>query len=560
MRSTCFFAAAFAALAVLASPTITHAQTSASLPDISADSLRVALYALADDSMGGRQTGELGDWKAQEWIAAQFRRFGLQPAGDNGTFFQVIPFKRIFVDTSSRISIGRARTTLSVGGDMLPFGTRAVWSLAGVRAIFGGWVDRPDSWLDSTTARGRLIVLAVPDSSRSLRQIFGGLAQVRQSPAYRAAAGLAVVALDRLAPDLLPQFLAGRITTDTTPLPTRGPPPLLLVTPAAGRSLLGADPSTARQGQLGDSLSGEIRNLRTPLVYASRNVVAVLPGRDAVLRREYVSLSAHHDHVGFIGRPIDHDSTYAFNRVVRPMGADSPVRAATAAESVRVQSMRDSLRAAHRPRPDSVFNGADDDGSGTVALLEIARTLSRVGGARRSVLFVSHAAEERGLLGSAWYTDHPTVTRDSIVGEVDMDMIGRGNATDLPKGGTSYLEVVGSHRLSKDYGDLLEQVNARLPTPFVFDYEFDAPGHPLQYYCRADHYSYARYGIPSVSLSRGEHADYHQITDEPAYIDYTALARVATLARNFVTAVANRDQRPALDGPKPADPHVACRQ
>src|SRR5437764_7806979 len=195
MRPTRFF---LAALAVCAFPTITHAQTTASLPDISADSLRVALYALADDSMGGRQTGELGDWKAQEWIAAQFRRFGLQPAGDNGTFFQVIPFKRIFVDTSSRIPIGRARTTLSVGRDMLPFGTRAVWSLAGVRAVFGGWVDRPESWLDSSTARGRLIVLAVPDSLRSLRQTFGALAPIRQSPAYRAAARLAGLPLDPL--------------------------------------------------------------------------------------------------------------------------------------------------------------------------------------------------------------------------------------------------------------------------------------------------------------------------------------------------------------------------
>ena len=104
------------------------------------------------------------------------------------------------------------------------------------------------------------------------------------------------------------------------------------------------------------------------------------------------------------------------------------------------------------------------------------------------------------------------------------------------------------------------EVNARLPQPFTFNYEFDAPGHPLQYYCRADHYSYARYGIPAMALSRGEHADYHQVTDEPAYIDYTALARVATLARNFVTAVANRDRPPAVDGTKPTDPHAPCRQ
>jgi hypothetical protein len=546
----------FLLLTALLVPITTVAQT----PDISPDSLRVALFALADDSMGGRQTGELGDWKAQEWIAAQFRRYGLQPAGDNGTYFQVIPFKHVFVDTTSRIVIGRSRGTLAVGRDVLFFGSRASLPLTGVRPVFGGWVNQPTTWVDSTTSRGRLLVLAVPDSLRELRQIFGALGQVRQSPAYRASTALAVVALDRVAPDLVPQFLSGRITTDSAPLPTTGPAPLLLVTPAAGRLLLGADPAMAQKGQLGDSLTGEIHYVRGPLTYPSRNVVAVLPGRDSVLRREYVSMSAHHDHVGFTGRPVDHDSTYAFNRVVRPMGADSPMREATPAEAARVKAIRDSLRAAHKPRADSVFNGADDDGSGTVGLLEIARTLARGPGLRRSVVFVSHAAEERGLLGSAWYTDHPTVVRDSIVGEVDMDMIGRGDATDLPKGGLGYLEVIGSKRLSKDFGDLLEQVNAALPQPFTFNYEFDAPGHPLQYYCRADHYSYARYGIPAVALSRGEHADYHQVTDEPSYIDYNALARVATLARNFVTAVANRDQRPALNGPKPSDPHAACRQ
>ena len=544
---------------MLAAPAVGRAQNPA-VPDISPDSLRVSLYALADDSMGGRQTGELGDYKAQQWIAAQFRRYGLQPAGDNGTYFQVIPFTHVFIDTTSRIAVVRARATLAVGRDFLFSSARPSFSLTGTRVVFGGWVNRPDSWIDSTTARGRVVLLAVPDSLRELRQVFGALGPVRQSPAYRSAKAIAVAALDRIAPDLIPQFLAGRVTTDTAPLPATGPAPLLTVSPAAARLLLGADPATARTGQLGDSLSGEVRYLRTPLAYPSRNVVALLPGRDSVLRREYVSMSAHHDHVGFTGRPVDHDSTYAFNRVVRPMGADSPMRTATSTESARVQAMRDSLRAAHKPRPDSIFNGADDDGSGTVGLIEIARTLSRGPGLRRSVLFVSHAAEERGLLGSSWYTDHPTVPIDSIVGEVDMDMIGRGDATDLPKGGVGYLEVIGSKRLSKDYGALLEQVNAALPQPFTFNYEFDVPGHPLQYYCRADHYSYARYGIPAVALSRGEHADYHQVTDEPAYIDYGALARVATLARNFVTAVANRDQRPALDGPKPSDPHVACRQ
>jgi Zn-dependent M28 family amino/carboxypeptidase len=242
------------------------------------------------------------------------------------------------------------------------------------------------------------------------------------------------------------------------------------------------------------------------------------------------------------------------------MGADSPIRPATADEQVRIKAILDSLRRLRPARPDSIMNGADDDGSGTVALLEIARSLmaQRVK-PRRSILFVSHTAEEMGLLGSRWFTDHSTVPLDSIVAEIDMDMIGRGNATDLPEGGPGYLEIIGLKRLSKEFGDTLEAVNARQSQPFIFNYEYDQPGHPLQYYCRADHYSYARYGIPATALSRGEHLDYHQVTDEPQYIDYDALARVAKLVRDAALAIGNMDHRPALNGPK-QDPNSPCRQ
>jgi hypothetical protein len=99
------------------------------------------------------------------------------------------------------------------------------------------------------------------------------------------------------------------------------------------------------------------------------------------------------------------------------------------------------------------------------------------------------------MLGSAYFTDHPTVPRDNIVAEIDVDMIGRGSARDIKGGGPTYLEVVGLRRLSKEFGDWSKPRNAKQSVPFVFNYEYDAPGHPLQYYCRADHYSYARYGI-----------------------------------------------------------------
>ena len=107
---------------------------------------------------------------------------------------------------------------------------------------------------------------------------------------------------------------------------------------------------------------------------------------------------------------------------------------------------------------------------------------------------------------------------------------------------------------------MLEAANARQPVPFSFDRTYAQPGHPLQYYCRADHYSYARYGVPSVSLSRGEHRDYHQLTDEAQYIDYPDYARLTQMVFDAAVYVANASHRPKLDGPKPTNPHVPCKQ
>jgi len=294
---------------------------------------------------------------------------------------------------------------------------------------------------------------------------------------------------------------------------------------------------------------------------AARNVVAIVRGSDPALRGEYVSITAHNDHIGFSHRPVDHDSLRAFNTVIRPMGADSRPHAPTPDEAIRIRAILDSLRRVHTPRLDSIYNGADDDGSGTVALIEIAQAFARGSmKPRRSILLVSHTAEEKGLVGSDWFTDHSTVPIDSIVAEIDVDMIGRGAASDIKGGGPTYLEVVGLRRLSKEFVDWFEAVNAKEPVPFVFNFEYDAPGHPEQYYCRADHYSYARYGIPSVSLSRGSHMDYHQLTDEAQYIDYPDYARLTKMVFDAALFAANADHRPALDVPKPANPHVPCKQ
>jgi Zn-dependent M28 family amino/carboxypeptidase len=172
---------------------------------------------------------------------------------------------------------------------------------------------------------------------------------------------------------------------------------------------------------------------------------------------------------------------------------------------------------------------------------------------------VWHTAEEKGLYGSQWFTDHSTVPRDSIVTQINMDMVGRGRATDMEGGGPNALGLVGSRRLSTGLGDLIEQTNSRRMTPLRLDYRYDANGHPDNVYCRSDHYMYARYGIPIAFFSTGIHRDYHEVTDEPQYIDYGHMSRVAGFLRDVARDVANLDQRPVVDKPKP-DPNAPCQQ
>ena len=187
---------------------------------------------------------------------------------------------------------------------------------------------------------------------------------------------------------------------------------------------------------------------------------------------------------------------------------------------------------------------------------------------KRSILFIWHVGEELGLFGSEYFTDHPTVPRDSIVAELNMDMVGRGGAGDFTgvtkdgasiHGGDGYVQLVGARRLSTELGDMVERVNTAQHHGLRFDYSLDADGHPQNIYCRSDHYEYARYGIPIVFFTTGGHADYHQVTDEPQYINYDRMAQIAKLVQSSAVEVANLGHRVVVDKPKP-DPHGRCQQ
>jgi hypothetical protein len=354
----------------------------------------------------------------------------------------------------------------------------------------------------------------------------------------------------------------GGAATDSSPL-------FLQVTAAAAAQLVGAALETARPGATGRTVRAHL--VITRETAPARNVVAIVPGSDPALRGEYVAIGAHNDHIGFTATPVDHDSIRIFNHVVRPEGADDGGKQPTPAQQAQVNGLLAAWRSAHpgAARRDSIDNGADDDGSGTVSVLEIAQRIASLPTRpKRSILFVWHTGEELGLLGSRWFTDHPTVPRDSIVAQLNIDMIGRGDADDevgrtkegTPiHGGPDYLQLVGSRRLSRELGDLVEAVNRQDGHGLRFDYAIDANGHPANIYCRSDHYSYARYGIPVVFFTTGIHSDYHQVTDEPEYIDYAHMARVASLIEDIAVHVADLDHRVVVDQPKP-DPNAACRQ
>jgi len=195
-----------------------------------------------------------------------------------------------------------------------------------------------------------------------------------------------------------------------------------------------------------------------------------------------------------------------------------------------------------------VYNGADDDGSGTVSLLEIAQAFMQAKkdgyGPKRSILFLHVTGEEHGLHGSRYYSENPLFPVANTIADLNIDMIGRRD--DAHKDNGNYVYVIGSDRLSTDLHNINEEANKKY-TKLSLDYTFNADNDPNQFYYRSDHYNFAKKGIPIIFYFNGVHADYHKPGDTPDKIEYDLLAKRAQLA--FVTAweLANRNDRPIVD-------------
>jgi peptidase M28-like protein len=495
--------------------------------NISDAELRADLMAFAADSFRGRETGTPDADRAARFLADRLRATGAEPAGDSG-YFHRVPLVRESLGPGTSFTVTEVGRTsaLAVGNDVVPILSPGEGMYTKHRAegdvVFAGYgmttPSRDDlAGLDLTD---KIVVVlngapaGVDSATRRQLESQDGIALRLQRILPLRPAGVVVLMTGQgesfyrqLAPEIL------RTVSAATPAPPtddaqRQFPMLLLGVARPGSPLLPAGwPSDNRARALaGRRFGGRVELAREP--FTAYNVVAVVRGSDPVLSRTYVALGAHYDHIG-----------------IQPAVAG-----------------------------DSIANGADDDGSGSVALLEVAQSLTRAAQRPlRSTLFVWHTGEEKGLLGSAYFAEHPTVPLDSIVAQINADMIGRNGAAtaDAPAPGAraeNTLFIVGPsaapNNQSRVLGQLVDSVNARQATPFTLNREWDSPTHPERIYFRSDHYNYAKKGIPIVFLTTGLHADYHKVTDEPSKIDYGKLARVATLVHDVAVAVGNRRTRP----------------
>jgi hypothetical protein len=527
---------------------------------IVANDLRTHLYQIADDSMKGRASGSLGNWKTTQYIAGVFESLGLEPGGDDG-WFQDLAYGPLAFDPDAA-----SLTTESRG-----FGTGLEWAPVppsannrfggdftgeNIETVFGGMWGDTQVPLPSALVRGKAVVFMgppPPTGGRGGGRRGGGL--TTDTRAQAAGAALVMIASEILSSAATNAAFGGRTGLMPNVASVIGG---AMISDSAVDGIFGQSAVALQVGATGAPVSGSWHYALRPTEYPTRNVIAVLRGSDPALAGQYVLVGAHSDHVGMVnGAPLDHDSLRSFNRVMRPQGANDRPGAPTSEQQAEIDSLIAFARSIRPPTLDSIMNGADDDGSGTAVLLEIAQHFATRPAPKRSIVFISHAAEESGLLGSQWFTDHPTIPLDSIVAAHNMDMLGKGRVTDVQFGGPNSVQMLGARRLSSDFGDIIDSLNAVRDEPMAIDYSWDRTN-KLNRFCRSDQVNYFRFAIPVTYFSLGYAQDYHQASDEARYIDFEHGARLGRFVADIMRTIADRPTRLTVLPLEERDLSAAC--
>ncbi len=467
--------------------------------------LKRDLYAMAGDAMRGREAGTVDEMRASIWVAEQLRQIGVKPAGQDGSYFQWWNMRRTRISTVSS-SVRVAGTALTLWSDIVPNG------------MIGVTVDAPTIVLsdarDSTTdVRGKVVVANLlppanpvrPDGTNSYeyRYATSALASTGARLQRRGAAAVILIAdsiaeigfdgvaairsrgtydVENAAARFATQVGGGAPTGGAANNPVAPPAPVLLARRRVAERL--------RVPEQRVQIEVRIERFETP----STNIVGIIRGTDPKLRDEYVLYSSHQDHDGV---------RYVISG-------------------------------------DSVWAGADDNGTVSVALLAIARAFVKQPG-KRSILFVYHGAEERGLLGSRYHAAHPVVPLSNIVAVLNGDMIGRNHPDSA-----SLMGVQPPHRNSTELVTMALKAN-ELTGKFKLDSIWDRPSHPEGWYFRSDHVPYARLNVPAVEYSTNLHNDYHTPRDKPSAIDYAKLTRMTQWMYLTGWYVATTPKRPGID-------------
>jgi hypothetical protein len=513
---------------------------------IAASDLKAWLTYIASDELAGRDTFGAGLGLAAGYIGRHLAEWGAKPAGDSGSYLQTVRVLDVKATNRSSVTVrvgSQTRTFKNGDGVTFPRNPGRKRTVSVDRVEFAGYgLDAPNARhtdFEGKNVTGAAVIYLGSRGPKSVdaeayRRILAGRSR-HITERLQAVASIAPASLGDRSRERTSRTATAPDFTTVQPL-DRPIAPALTASDAFFDFVFSKAPSryddlkrraSAQQPlpsfRLNDvtltfTIDADYEVVRTQLTH---NIVAIVEGRDPALRDTYVAFGAHYDHVGYAeGDP-------ASNKGGTP-GRVTP-------------------SATH----DRIWNGADDDGSGTVALMAIAKAFATTARRpRRSVLLVWHAGEERGLWGSRYFADYPTVPIDRIVAQLNIDMIGRNRDDNPSEERTVYL--VGSDRISSELHQINRDANGALDPPLTLDYQMNDPADLEQLYYRSDHYSYAAKGVPIIFFTTGLHPDYHANTDEVAKIEFDKMTRITQLVYETGARVADLDHAPARDnlGPR----------
>lgn len=474
---------------------------------ITQEDLKEHLYTYASDEFEGRETGTPGQKKAVAYIKAHYESLDVPPAQSNGDYFQKVPLE---VSKVPKGDLSINGTSFELGEDVLTF-SEAQGDYNEIVYAGYGIEDGDYSDYNGIDVKGKFVLIKAgePVDENGIYEISGNMEKSVWSNASEAVAKKRDIASSKGAIGVLyydmlsfPRFQgyfqfmknnnSGRMRLDSD----EGGEALIYLNDAAVKTLKSDIESDNVPKSISADLKMNIKSANDEI--SSENVVAFIKGTEKP--DEYVVISSHLDHIGVTG-------------------------------------------------DGQINNGADDDGSGTVALLEIAQAFKKAAdegnGPKRSLVFLHVTGEEKGLLGSRYYTDvDPVFPLENTIVDLNIDMIGRIDPN--YEGARNYLYLIGSDKLSTELHDLSEEVNKKY-TNIEFDYTYNDENDPNRFYYRSDHYNFAKNNIPIIFYFNGTHADYHRPSDTPDKINYDLLENRTRLIFYTAWEIANRAERLVVD-------------